>query len=458
MPSSKRSSLRVQVTLAASTFVMLVSIFISALVIINVHNMDVSYGRYQTMDSINRLLFHVEKDLFPRPLVGEGDEQIQVLNARGQVVTATRKLAGKPPMATFQPTRGQVRASRTLCPPAGLEGCMTVVAYQVFRPDGTWMIYAAVPEVPWYVNPTLAIFLGVVSLLFIATMGMLVWRAVGKTLAPVDAIRAKMDEINATDLDQRVPVPNNQNEIRMLAESVNSTLDRLDAAYDQLRRFTADASHEVRGPLTAIRTQVEEALMHPDDTDWPEVGQAVHAAVERLQALMTDLLALAQLDAGVSLAVVPTDLSQMVEDQLNHRTSPVKVIRNLPEGVFASCEQLRITRLLSNLLDNAERHATSQITVTVHTEGPWAILEVTDDGPGIPADAREMVFRRFTRLDAARNREAGGSGLGLAIARQMAEVHGGTLTIEGSERGARFVLRLPRDAPSRAGWPPPGRA
>jgi signal transduction histidine kinase len=445
VPNSKRSSLRVRVTLAASTFVALVSLVVSALVLVSMHKMEDGNRRYQTMDSITRLLFHVENDLFPRPLVGEGDEQIQVLNARGQVVTATRKLAGKPPMATFQPAGGQLRVRRTLCPPAGLEGCMTVVAYQVFRPDGTWMIYAALPAVPWYVNPTLAIFLGVMNLLFIAMTGMLAWRAVSKTLAPVDAIRATMDQIKATDLDQRVPVPTDQNEIRMLAESVNSTLDRLNAAYDQLRRFTADASHEVRSPLTAIRTQVEEALMYPDDTDWPQVGQAVHAAVERLQALMTDLLVLARLDAGVSLTVAPTDLGQMVEDQLNHRTYSGKVIRNLPEGVFASCEQVRIARLLSNLLDNAERHATSQITVTVRAEGRWAVLEVTDDGAGIPADAREMVFRRFTRLDTARNRDAGGSGLGLAIARQIAEVHGGTLTIQDSEQGARFVLRLPRD-------------
>jgi signal transduction histidine kinase len=121
--------------------------------------------------------------------------------------------------------------------------------------------------------------------------------------------------------------------------------------------------------------------------------------------------------------------------------------------VFARCDPARITRLLANLMDNAEHHATSQITVTVRGDERAAVMEVADDGAGIPSDAREMVFERFTRLDTARNRDAGGTGLGLAIARQIAEVHGGTLTIEDSERGARFVLRLPRGDP-----PPPPSA
>jgi signal transduction histidine kinase len=155
-------------------------------------------------------------------------------------------------------------------------------------------------------------------------------------------------------------------------------------------------------------------------------------------------LALARLDAGTSLPAAPTDLAQVVEAELNRRTSKVKVVRDLRKGVFARCDRLRITRLLTNLMDNAERHATSQVTVIVRADESSAVLEVADDGAGIPAELREVVFKRFTRLDTARNRDAGGSGLGLAIARQIAEVHGGTLTIEDSERGARFVLRLPR--------------
>jgi signal transduction histidine kinase len=356
-------------------------------------------------------------------------------------------------MASFQPGGTEMRTERTLCPPAGLERCMTVVGFRVFQPDGIWMIYTAIPTVPWYADGTLALFLAAMGVLITAMMSVGVFRAVGRTLTPVDAIRVEMDEITATGLDRRVPVPRNQEEIKMLAESVNTTLDRLEAAYDQLRRFTADASHEVRSPLTAIRAQVEEALMYPDDTDWPEVGQAVLAAVERLQTLVIDLLVLARMDAGVSLTCDPTDLGRLADAELDHRTSRMEIVRDLRENVMAQCDRLRVSRLLANLLDNAERHALSQITVIVRDDGSSAILEVVDDGAGIPADLREVVFKRFARLDTSRDRDSGGSGLGLAIARQIAEVHGGSLTIEDSERGARFVLRLRRGDPCPAPSP-----
>jgi signal transduction histidine kinase len=149
-----------------------------------------------------------------------------------------------------------------------------------------------------------------------------------------------MDEITVADFDRRVPVPKNKDEIRMLAKSVNTALDRLEAAYNQLQRFTTYASHEVRSPVTAIRAQVEEALMYPDDTDWPEVGEAILAATDRLQMLIIDLLFLARLDAGPSLTCDLADLGQLVEADLDRRSSPVKVVRQLRKGVFAQCDRV----------------------------------------------------------------------------------------------------------------------
>jgi signal transduction histidine kinase len=158
---------------------------------------------------------------------------------------------------------------------------------------------------------------------------------------------------------------------------------------------------------------------------------------------VTDLLTLARLDAHAPLTREVTDLSRLVDAELNRRTFRARIVKKLAPNLIIDCDRLRIIRLLANLLDNAERHATSQITVTARAEDSMAILEVIDDGPGIPAEHQEIVFDRFTRLDSARNRDAGGSGLGLAIARQIAEKHNGTLTIQDSPRGARFVLHIP---------------
>jgi signal transduction histidine kinase len=319
---------------------------------------------------------------------------------------------------------------------------MSVFALDVYQRDGVWVVYVANPVIPWYGDSTLLYFMVGASLLIITMAAVGTHHAIGRTLAPVDAIRTELAEITATGLDRRVPVPKNQNEIKLLAETVNGTLDRLESAYEQLRHYTSDASHDLRSPITAMRTQVEEALMYPDDTDWPRTATAVLIGTDRLQALVTDLLTLARLDAGAPLTLERTDLAELAGIELDRRPHRVKVIRNLGKGTFIQCDRLRLARLVTNLIDNAGRHAYSQITVIVRADGPQTVLEVIDDGAGIPAELREMVFQRFTRLDDSRARDPQGTGLGLAIARQIAEEHQGTLTIEDSPRGARLVLRL----------------
>jgi Signal transduction histidine kinase len=184
--------------------------------------------------------------------------------------------------------------------------------------------------------------------------------------------------------------------------------------------------------------------MYPDDTDWPRTATAMLTGTERLLAIVTDLLTLARLDAGVPVCLQATDLAELVGVELDRRPHRVEIIRNLQQGVFADCDRLKIARLVTNLIDNAERHTEERMTVIVYNDGSLAVLEVADDGSGIAVELRQVVFERFTRLDASRDRDPAGTGLGLAIARQIAEAHHGTLTIEDSARGARFVLRLPR--------------
>ncbi|MFC4061277.1 sensor histidine kinase [Planomonospora corallina] len=305
--------------------------------------------------------------------------------------------------------------------------------------------------IPWYVHPGLFVFLVVTSLLTAALSGIGAYHTVTEALTPVNAITGKLAEITATDVGRRVPVPRARDEIRQLAETINETLDRLEEAVEQQRRFAADASHDLRSPLTAMRTQVEEALQYPEDVDWVPKAQAMLASLDRLQSIVSDLLMLARLDSGTPASKEIVDLGELTAGELDRRPRRVELIRKLEPGVTVVGDPLRLARLLTNLVDNAERHAVSTVTVTVAAHGGpgtgAAVLEVLDDGAGIAPEQREVVFRRFTRLDAARSRDAGGTGLGLSIAREIAEGHGGTLRIEDSPKGARFVLRIPLARP-----------
>lgn len=333
---------------------------------------------------------------------------------------------------------------------------MIITAFRVYRPEGPWEIYVAADTVPWYIDSEVAAQLAVGSLLLIGLTAAGTYRIVAKTLAPVEAIRAELAEIKASDLGRRVPVPGTRDEIRKLAETVNQTLDRLEQTVQLQRRFASDASHDLRSPLTAMRAQVEDALLHPEETDWIAMSHAQLESLNRLEALVSDLLTLAKLDAGAVGKHERLDLSALVSSELDRRPRRVRVDRRLKSGVYVNGDRLRLARLLTNLMDNAERHANERITVTVTAEDGRAILEVLDDGTGIPPDQREFVFQRFTRLDAARSKDAGGTGLGLPIAREVAQQHGGTLTVEDSDVGARLVARLPLASYQKASGDIPG--
>ncbi|MEV4326610.1 sensor histidine kinase [Microbispora rosea] len=382
------------------------------------------------------------------------DQSVQVVDPQGRVRSATPDIAGKPAMATFRPTAPSRKATREVCGGVfGADGCHIVVAQQVYANGGDWTVYSAAPVQELDVPPGLVAGLTAGSALVTAAVAYGARRSVKRALSPVRAIRAELDEINASDLGRRVPVPEAKGEIHDLAQSVNYTLDRLEETLEQQRRFTSDASHELRSPITAIRAQVEDALLAPQESDLREIGPAVLKSLERLQAIASDLLTLARLDAGAPCEREPLDLGGLVAAELDARRPLRRIVSQLTPGVVVRGDRIRLGRLVTNLLDNAERHAVTTVRLEVRRENPLdgdprfrsgvAVLEVLDDGAGISRDQRELVFQRFTRLDTARSRNAGGAGLGLPIARQIAESHGGTLTIIDSPGGARFLLRLP---------------
>ncbi|MBC2905076.1 sensor histidine kinase [Streptomyces cupreus] len=272
----------------------------------------------------------------------------------------------------------------------------------------------------------------------IAVVGSVTWVVTRRALRPVEGIRRGMAEITASeDLSRRVPEPDTHDEVARLARTTNETLSALEASVERQRRFVADASHELRSPIASLRTQLEVAAAHPEFLD---LDGAVEDTV-RLQHLAADLLLLARLDAGERPTDARVDLAVLAEEEAAGRTG-VMVGAHAPVEVAGSRGQLR--RVLANLLNNAGRHARSAITVTVRRDGQWALVQVADDGDGVPEADRERIFERFVRLDEARSRDEGGAGLGLAIARDVAQRHGGTLTVRDAPAGgALFELRLP---------------
>jgi signal transduction histidine kinase len=285
--------------------------------------------------------------------------------------------------------------------------------------------------------------IGVPVLLVLA--GGTVWLVVGRSLRPVDQIRGAVTAITSADLSQRVPEPGTDDEISRLARTMNDMLARLDEAAARQRRFVADASHELRSPLTAIRTGLEVGLAHPDRAPWPQIaGRAVRQS-QRLEQLIAQLLVLAKADARQPAARrQPVDLAVLLADLGAATPAPgISIELSIPTGTTTAGNPEDLSRMFRNLLDNAVRYARHRVLVTAAAGPDGVVVQIADDGPGIPAEERERVFGRFVRLDASREQASGSAGLGLAIAREIATAHGATIVLtEAPGGGTRAVVSM----------------
>jgi signal transduction histidine kinase len=290
----------------------------------------------------------------------------------------------------------------------------------------------AVRTVLWFAVPALT-----------AAVAAITWLVAGRALRPVHAITARTQAISASNLSERVPVPVARDEVQELATTVNDMLTRLDASHRQQRQFVADASHELRSPVAASRVQLEVGLANPETTDWPATASAVLAEQRQLGRLVDDLLALGRLDEGGITSTTDVDLDDVLTREVV-RPQPVPVAVDHCDPVRLVGNEQLLTRLIRNLLDNASRHAATEVHVSLRRNGHVATLDVDDNGPGVPPADRDRIFQRFTRVDEARGRNAGGAGLGLAIAREVARAHGGDVRCdEAPAGGARFTVTLP---------------
>ncbi|REE97606.1 sensor histidine kinase [Thermomonospora umbrina] len=368
---------------------------------------------------------------------------LQVVGPDRRVRASTAIDAWRPPVSARRPAVGERVVDYVECDVPEYRGCMLVEAIRATTAPDSVVVYAAQPMPVVFTAGLLEWILTAVVLVLSTLTSWTTWKVVGRTLRPVEAIRAQLSEISASDLSRRVPQPAGEDEIAQLARTANETLDRLERSVARQRQFSSDASHELRTPIAALRANLEDASMHPDDTDLEAVVRAALRDTDRLESIVTDLLLLARIGTGGAVAQEVIDFAELVRLEVRRRASGVVIRIAVDARPAVRGVRMQLVRLLHNLLDNAERYAESCVEVAVSETDGQVVLTVTDDGSGIPEQDRERVFERFTRLDTARSRSAGGTGLGLAIARDIATAHGGSLRIEESLLGARFALRLP---------------
>jgi signal transduction histidine kinase len=374
------------------------------------------------------------------------DAVVQLVGPEGVLLAATQNAADLAPIGPLLP---DVEESRTVNDLPVEDDEYRVLSRTIETSSGTATLHVAA-NIDDLRGTITVLELSLLTALVLSSIGLsaLVWFLVGRTLRPVERIRAEVASIGDADLGRRVPESGIGDDIDRLAHTMNDMLERIEDSVRRQNRFVADASHELRSPLTRIRTDLEvdrsDALANPEET-----YERVLEEVIELSALLDDLLILARADARQGYLVQrPVDLDDIVLDEVGGIRPRSKVeidLSNLSAAhLLGDPGQLR--RMVRNLLDNAVRHAHSRVEVTLEERPGTATIEFTvvDDGAGVPDDLAEAVFARFARVDDARGHGLGGSGLGLAITRDIVQRHGGEVWVDTAYRdGARFCVLLP---------------
>lgn len=301
-----------------------------------------------------------------------------------------------------------------------------------------------------------AVIVAVPIALLLASLGGLI--AAAQALRPVSRMAAEASAITANDPRERLTLTNTRDEMGTLARAFNGLLDRLNAALDQQRRFMADASHDLRTPVSVIRTAADVTLARETRTeqDYRESFRIVGEQAHRLSRMVEDMFLLARVDAGQRPVVSGEFYFDEVvgecvrSTQLLAAAKHVTIASEIATDVSYSGDESLTRQLVTNLLDNAVRHAPAEgrVWVSFAVNGSSLRLSVSDNGGGVAAKDRERIFERFVKLDPTRAAD-GGAGLGLSIARWVAEAHGGTLTLTESGSGrTTFEAQLPYAHPA----------
>ena len=372
----------------------------------------------------------------------------------GQVMRGLENVAALPAPAAGELTRDQLRG------PGGEDLRVTSVGVDVRGTTFVVQVGTVTDRYDSLLGTGAVLFLSFVPVAGLATAAF-VYYAMGRVLRPVESIRSRVAEISTSGHGERVPVPQAEDEIARLARTMNAMLARLDAARTAQVAFIGDASHELRSPLSTLSTMLELSSTSGTPVDVDTVDELLLPEVQRMRAMVEDLLLLAKNDErGMPLRREDVDLDDIVLSEAARArglgTAGVGAPGRTDLQVSVSVEPARLVgdpdalhRVVRNLVDNARRHARERrslgLTVDRTVPGaPRATIVVDDDGEGVPAAQKDTVFDRFARLDADRARGTGGSGLGLAIVAEITRSHGGQVRVEDAPGGgARFLVDLP---------------
>ena len=307
--------------------------------------------------------------------------------------------------------------------------------------------------------------LGITVVLAFIAFAIGVWLLSRQVLSPLQRVTHAAARVSGRDLSHRVPVPRSNDEIREMALTLNRMLDRLQESFETQRRFTADASHELRTPVTAIVGHSNYLLRRTDpDPDQADSLIVIRREAERMAKLVNDLLELARADAGFSIDLEPMNLLDVVE-AVHMEVAPVagnaEIVITSPQPLQQVMgDSARLKQVVLNLVQNALNAGATRVTISLMREKDMVRMEFLDNGPGIPVEALPHLFDRFYRVDGARSTRGNGSGLGLAIVRWIIQQHGGTVEVESRlGEGSVFTVCLPAlDSKDSGDVPPPSRA
>ena len=448
MGALRRLSLRARLSWV-SVLAVAVGLLAGGLVLVGVLNFALLRAvNTEALDTARAVANLVDQDSLSDPIPATPGVQVQVVDGQGRVRAVSGTADRLVPILYPDELRDLADGQGRVIPGdrIGLPGEARVVVVDAGRAGDPVRVLVArsTADVAQGVH-ILRVTLLVAFPLLVVLLGVVAWRVVGAALRPVEALRAGAEEITGAARSDRLPVPDSGDEIHRLAVTLNDMLHRLDAARARQRAFVADAAHELRSPLTNMRTELEVAQRLADDTDWPALADDLLTDVHRLSRLVDDLLLLARADDDATRALPapaePVELGELL-GEVAARYPTVRYERPA-DPLPTTGDRDGLARVVANLLDNAVRHAEKRVVLSAAADGAYQRISVCDDGPGIPAADRQRVFQRFTRLDDARARDAGGSGLGLAIVRELVRRHHGTVTLGDAEPGLRADVRLP---------------